>query len=69
MSRLRCVRPGLWRSEDGRWEVIRRDDADVARREWVLRDDGFPIDYGLDGHIDWPTLREAKEYIAMEEAS
>jgi hypothetical protein len=62
----RCVRAGLWRSPDGRVEVERRDDADTARREWVLRVDGGVIDNGLGGHIDFPTLGDALHAAADE---
>lgn len=59
--KLVCERPGLWTSTDGRIRIERRDDADVARREWVLTVDGGVIDNGIGGHIDFPTLREARE--------
>lgn len=62
----KLIRPGLWRSSDGRVTIQRRDDADVARREWVLKVDGGVIDNGIDGHIDFPTLRDAKSAAAEE---
>lgn len=63
------VRSGLWESPDGRVSIRRRDDADVARREWVLKVDGGVIDNGIDGHIDFPTLREAMEAAEDETAA
>lgn len=65
MVMLHCIRPGLWRSDNGRWEAEQRDLMDVATRDWVLRHDGDVID-GPVG-IDWPTLTSIREYITAEE--
>lgn len=64
--KLRCIQPGEWRSLDGFWVAKQRTLMDVRSRDWVLYEDGAPVD---GPGIDWPNLRSIREYIAEVEAS
>lgn len=66
---LRCVRPGLWETLDGEWQIVRGDMRCGWVGKWLLRSSDVPCSFYGDPVATMEMAREELETVLSERSS